>query len=65
MNARNNVNGVGAVGRLEVYALKDKGLTAIQEALARKIVTELRDFDNVYFELCNEPYFGGVTKEWH
>jgi hypothetical protein len=65
MNARNNVNGVGAVGRLEVYTLKDKGLTAVQEALAKKIVTELRDCDNVYFELCNEPYFGGVTKEWH
>jgi hypothetical protein len=65
MNARNNVNGVGSVGRLEVYTLKDKGLTAVQEALAKKLVTELRDFDNVYFELCNEPYFGGVTKEWH
>ncbi len=65
MNARNNVNGVGNVGRLEVYTLKDRGLTAVQEALAKKVVTELRDFDNVYFELCNEPYFGGVTKEWH
>jgi hypothetical protein len=65
MNARNNVKGVGAVGRLEVYTLKDRGLTAVQEALAKKIVGELRDFDNVYFELCNEPYFGGVTKEWH
>jgi hypothetical protein len=65
MNSRNNVNGVGAAGRLEVYTRKDKGLTAIQEALAKKVVTELRDFDNVYFELCNEPYFGGVTKEWH
>ncbi|MHC4655656.1 MAG: hypothetical protein ACYS91_11675, partial [Planctomycetota bacterium] len=30
----------------------------------RKIVKELKDFDNVYYEICNEPYFGGVTLEW-
>lgn len=22
------------------------------------------EFDNVYFEICNEPYFGGVTLDW-
>jgi hypothetical protein len=64
MNAANNVQGIGKVGRLEIYTLKDRELTAAQEALARKVVTELRDFDNVYFEICNEPYFGGVTREW-
>ncbi len=62
--AANNVNGVGNVGRREVFALKEKGLTAVQEAVARKIVTALRDFDNVYFEVCNEPYFEGVTGQW-
>ena len=30
----------------------------------RKVVNELRDFDNLYYEVCNEPYFGGVTREW-
>jgi hypothetical protein len=30
----------------------------------RKIVGESRDFDNLYYEVCNEPYFGGVTQEW-
>jgi len=64
MKASNNVASVGNVGRLEIYALKDKDLTATQEALVRKLVTELKDFDNVYFEVCNEPYFGGVTREW-
>jgi hypothetical protein len=64
MRAANNVNGVGRVGRNEVFALKEKALTAVQEAVAGKIVTELRDFDNVYFEVCNEPYFGGVTGAW-
>src|SRR5262249_39279010 len=64
MKASNNVAGVGNVGRLEIYALKDKDLTAAQDALVRKLVTELKDFDNVYYEVCNEPYFGGVTREW-
>jgi hypothetical protein len=30
----------------------------------RRIVDALKDFDNVYYEICNEPYFGGVTEEW-
>ena len=28
--------------------------------------TELNAFDNLYFEICNEPYErGGLTKEWN
>lgn len=65
MNAINNVNGVGTVARTNVYTLdKHGGLLAYQEAMVRKIVTELKDFDNLYYEICNEPYFGGVTLEW-
>ena len=65
MNPANNVNGVGQGGRLDVYTGKDKQLTDLQEALIRKIVSELRNYDNLYYEICNEPYFGGVTKEWN
>ncbi|RCR66376.1 cellulase family glycosylhydrolase [Larkinella punicea] len=65
MNAANNVNSVGAVGRNDVYTLdKNGGLLAIQEAMVRKIVTELNGFNNVLFEICNEPYFGGVQLNW-
>lgn len=65
MNAANNVNGIGNVARDEVYTLdKSAELLAVQEALTRKIVLELRDADNVCYEICNEPYFGGVTLEW-
>ena len=65
MNAANNVNGVGTVARTDVYTLdKHGGLLAVQEALTRKIVTELNGFDNLFFEICNEPYFGGVTIAW-
>jgi hypothetical protein len=66
MNTRNNVNGIGKVGRGEVYALKEDALTASQEALTRHLVKELADFDNVYFEICNEPYErGGFSDRWN
>jgi hypothetical protein len=64
MNAANNVNGIGKVKRTEVYTTKHKALLAVHEALVRKVVAELKDFDNLYYEVCNEPYFGGVTMEW-
>ena len=65
MNAANNVNGVGGVRRTDVYTLEASGgLLAVQERLVRKIVAELRDCDNLYYEICNEPYFGGVTGAW-
>jgi hypothetical protein len=64
-NAENNVNGVGKISRTNVYTLdKHGGLLSVHEAMVRKIVTELRNFDNVYYEICNEPYFGGVTMAW-
>src|SRR6185436_6185237 len=64
-NAANNVNGIGPVARTNVYTLdKHGGLLAVHEALVRKVVAELREFDNLLYEICNEPYFGGVTFEW-
>ena len=66
MNARNNVNGIGEVGKHEVYTLdKEPALLALQIEMTRKIVTELNAFDHLYFEVMNEPYFGGVTQAWH
>ena len=65
MNASNNVNGIGAVARTNVYTMgQNGGLLEIQDAMVQKIVMELKDFDNLYYEICNEPYFGGVTLDW-
>jgi Cellulase (glycosyl hydrolase family 5) len=65
MNAANNVNGVGKLSRLAVYDLGKNGeLQKVQEAMVEKIVNELNSYDNLYYEVCNEPYFGGVTDEW-
>ncbi|MCC6539736.1 MAG: hypothetical protein IT162_19465 [Bryobacterales bacterium] len=65
MNAANNVNGIGAgVKRDQVLSLSDARLTEVQVSLVRKIVQELRGADTLYYEICNEPYFQGVTLEW-
>jgi len=57
LNARNNVNGIGNKGRAHVYDESDSTMMDAQEKVVKKIISELREFDNVYFELCNEPYF--------
>jgi hypothetical protein len=64
MNAANNVNGVGGCPRTEVLTLKHPELVKRQLAFVRRAVAELNGFDNVYFEICNEPYFAGVTLDW-
>lgn len=56
-NATNNINGVGAIPRHDVLTLdRSGGLLPIQEALVRKLAAELRGFDNITFEIVNEPY---------
>jgi hypothetical protein len=64
MNAANNVNGVGRCPRDELYTLQHDDLTAVQVAVTHKIVSELRDFDNLYYEVCNEPYQRRTAMEW-
>ncbi|MFB3785038.1 MAG: cellulase family glycosylhydrolase [bacterium] len=64
MNAINNINGYSTLARDEVYALKDEKLTEAQEDMVKQIVRELKHLDNLFYEICNEPYFGGVTREW-
>lgn len=64
LHPANNINNTPQADRKEVWALKHDALTAIQDKMARKFVEELKDFDNFYFEICNEPYFGGVTLDF-
>jgi hypothetical protein len=65
LNAANNINGGGPEDRTQVYTLDKSGeLLAVQENLVRKMVRELKEYDNLIYEICNEPYFGGVTMEW-
>jgi len=65
MNEASNTNGTGRVSAREVYSLKEPALSAAQEAVTRKIVAEVNDLDNLYFEVMNEPYErSGVDPRW-
>jgi hypothetical protein len=64
----NNVNGIGRAARKDYFRLTDPGWTSVQERFVRKAASELQEFDNVYFELCNEPYFDDpppIDSEWN
>ena len=61
----NNINGLGNILSHDVYTMdKHGGLLEVQERFVRQVVESLKEFDNVYYEICNEPYFAGVTLEW-
>lgn len=64
MNRANNVNGVGDCPLNEVLTLKHGRLLDVQAAFTRKLVRELNEFDNLYFEICNEPYARRVPMAW-
>jgi hypothetical protein len=55
-HAGNNVNGVGDVDFRRVNTLYNGGILAYQESFVRKMVRELNGFDNVFFEIQNEPW---------
>lgn len=64
MNIGNNINGVGNVSVNEVYTLRHQDLLKCQTALTEKIVRELNGFDNIIFEICNEPWADNIQIEW-
>lgn len=55
LRAENNLQGVGHVEWPDYTSRKDKRLSEWQSIYARKIIQETSKFDNVYYELCNEP----------
>ncbi|HXJ59360.1 MAG TPA: hypothetical protein VNU68_22175 [Verrucomicrobiae bacterium] len=61
----NNVNRVGPVDRNGIYTLDQHGgLLLAEEILVQKIVQELADYDNLYYEVMNEPYAKNVPLDW-
>jgi hypothetical protein len=67
LNILNNVNRIGDLkDHKEVLSLRHAELLNIQENMVRKIIHELKDFDNLYYEVCNEPYFGDTLalRQW-
>ena len=58
--AENNKQHIGKVEWPEYLSLKEPELVRRQSAYARKIIDETSGYDNVYYEICNEP--GGAVK---
>ena len=62
---RNNVNNLAECAWDEALSLRDPKRVAVMDAYVRKLAAELRRYDHVTFEICNEPYVGGVDMKWH
>ena len=55
LHAANNINDLEDIHWTDYITLKHPKRNAVQERFVRKVVTELNGYDNVIFELCNEP----------
>lgn len=52
----NNINGVDEVELKDAHTLENGNLLECQERMVRKIVRELNRYDNLYYEIQNEPW---------
>ncbi|MEM1137581.1 MAG: hypothetical protein AAGI07_17200 [Bacteroidota bacterium] len=55
-NPGNNVNNITNTDRKKSNTLQNENLTNYQKALVNKIVLELNEFDNIFYEVQNEPW---------
>jgi hypothetical protein len=61
LHVSNNINEIENIpDHKEILSLRHPGILEIQEKMVRKIIAELKGFDNLYYEVCNEPYFGDL-----
>lgn len=56
LHTDNNINGLERVEQGVVNTLNNGELLAHQERMVRKLVSELNEFDNLFYEIQNEPY---------
>ncbi|MCK4854494.1 MAG: hypothetical protein KAT31_09535, partial [Bacteroidales bacterium] len=52
----NNINQTDKISRGNVHTPDNGNLMQYQDKYVQKLVTELRDFDNIYYEIQNEPW---------
>ncbi|WP_247235008.1 hypothetical protein [Telluribacter sp. SYSU D00476] len=55
-NPKNNVNNTNEVASVLVNTLDNGNILPYQEKYVRKIVQELNGYNNIYFEIQNEPW---------
>ena len=55
-NSANNVNHTGVIDWKKLNTLENGAILSYQEQYTRKLVREVNSFDNVIFEIANEPW---------
>ncbi len=68
LHPNNNVNHLPSTSYEQFTTTYSQSLLDRQSQLVRKVVTELAAFDNLYYEICNEPNSvpgPGGTIDWH
>ena len=63
-SVKNNVSGVKDTTWQEYITMLNPGLWNLQQRYVRKVVQEVNQYDNIYFEICGEPAadIGGRAK---
>ena len=61
---QNNINGLSDIPYTDVYKMANTKIVNIHTEFTRKIVTELNAFDNIYYEICNEPWVYNAEMPW-
>lgn len=65
LNHENNINGIGNIQGEKALTLDNGNLLDVQEKFVRKVVAELKNYDNLIYEICNEPYMQKLpADEW-
>lgn len=59
----NNIQGIGNCAFNEVQTLKDTALIARHVAYVKKITKEVNEFDNVFLDICDEPFQDGCPQD--
>lgn len=56
LNTKNNINKTDSIKAILANTLQNGSVFSYQEKYVRKIVRELNGFDNLYYEIQNEPW---------
>lgn len=56
LNRKNNINNTTAIEARQANTLENGNILSYQEKYVRRIVRALNEFDNIYFEIQNEPW---------
>lgn len=64
INPGNNINNLHEVLADHALSMENVDGTKYLDAFITRLTKELNEFDNFHFEICNEPYYDEIPKEW-